>query len=305
MSLVLRTHEDRFANLPDFYWEPSYFEDLDGFDGLRVAYLDEGPVEAAQTFLCLHGEPTWGFLYRKMIPPLLAIGARVVVPDLLGFGRSDKPADDSFYTFKGHRDTLLALIRRLDLHNITLVVHDWGGLLGLTLPVDPDMQARITRLIVTNTAIALGEPLGPGFEVWRAFAESTDDMAVGALLQRAQPGLTAAEAAAYDAPFEDARFKAGVRMFPKLVMTEPGMAGVPTSRKAAQFWRDDWRGPTFMACGALDPVFPPDHMRALATQIHGCPPPLVIADAGHFVQERGATIATAALEHFNRQGEHP
>jgi haloalkane dehalogenase len=300
MTQVLRTSEDRFNGLPDFGWEPKYVDDLDGFDGLRVAYLDEGPAEADHTFLCLHGEPTWGFLYRKMIPPFLAAGARVVVPDLLGFGRSDKPVDDTFYTFDRHRDTLLALIRRLDLRGITLVVQDWGGLLGLTLPVDADARTRITRLIVMNTTIAVGDPLGPGFEAWRTFAESTDDLAVGALLQRAQPGLTAAEAAAYDAPFEDVRFKAGVRTFPKLVMTQPGMVGVQTSRRAAQFWRDDWRGPTFMACGAMDPVFPPDHMRALATRINGCPPPLVIADAGHFVQERGDTIAAAALEHFDR-----
>ena len=300
MTEVLRTSEDRFNDLPDFGWEPRYVEDLDGADGLRVAYLDEGPVDAEHTFLCLHGQPTWGFLYRKMIPPFLATGARVVVPDLLGFGRSDKPVDDGFYTFDRHRDTVLAWVRRLDLRAITLVVQDWGGLLGLTLPVDADMQARITRLIVMNTAIAVGESLGPGFEAWRTFAGSTDDLAVGALLQRAQPGMTAAEAAAYDAPFEDVRFKAGVRMFPKLVMTEPGMPGVQTSRRAAQFWRDDWQGPTFMACGALDPVFPPDRMRALATQINGCPPPLVIADAGHFVQERGDIVAAAALEYFSR-----
>ncbi len=305
MTQVLRTSEERFNDLPDFGWEPHYVDDLDGFDGLRVAYLDEGPTDAAHTFLCLHGEPTWGFLYRTMIPPFLASGARVVVPDFLGFGRSDKPADDAFYTFDRHRDTLLALIRRLDLRTITLVVQDWGGLLGLTLPVDADTRTRIARLIVMNTAIAVGESLGPGFEAWRTFAGSTDDLAPGALLQRAQPGLTAAEAAAYDAPFEDVRFKAGVRMFPKLVMTEPGMGGVETSRRAAQFWRDDWQGPTFMACGALDPVFDPDHMRRLATQINGCPPPLVIADAGHFVQERGDIVAAAALKHFNGPGEHP
>jgi len=301
MTQVMRTSEDRFADLPDFGWQPRYVEDLDGLRGLRVAYLDEGPADAAHTFLCLHGEPTWGFLYRKMIPPFLATGARVVVPDFLGFGRSDKPIDDAFYTFHRHRDTLLALIRRLDLHAVTLVVQDWGGLLGLTLPVDANMRGRITRLIVMDTAIAVGESLGEGFDNWRMFSSMTEDMPAGQLLSQSEPYLTAAEAAAYDAPFEDARFKAGVRMFPKLVMTEPGMGGVETSRQAAKFWRDDWQGPTFMACGATDPVFPPDHMRALAAQINGCPPPLVIPDAGHFVQERGDIVAAAALEHFNGQ----
>jgi pimeloyl-ACP methyl ester carboxylesterase len=277
---------------------PHYLDDLDGFTGLRIAYLDEGPADAEHTFLCLHGQPTWGFLYRKMIPPFLATGARVVVPDLLGFGRSDKPVDDAFYTFDRHRDMIIGLIRRLDLRNITLVVQDWGGLLGLTLPADPDMRDRIARLIVMNTTIAVGEPAGPGFEAWRAYAGSTPDMAVGRLLARSHPSLTPAEAAAYDAPFVDVRFKAGVRTFPNLVMTEPGMPGVEVSRQAARFWREEWQGPTFMACGALDPVFPPEHMRDLAARINGCPPPLVIDDAGHFTQERGDIIAAAALDHF-------
>lgn len=298
MTEALRTAEEGFTDLPDFPYTPNYVDDLNSLTGLRVAYVDDGRTDAEHTFLCLHGQPTWGFLYRKMIPPFLASGARVVVPDLLGFGRSDKPVSEEFYTFDHHRDTIIGLVRRLDLRNITLVVQDWGGLLGLTLPVDPDMRERISRLIVMNTAIAVGKSLGPGFDAWRAYSGSQHDLAIGKLLTRSQPGLTAAEAAAYDAPFEDARFKAGVRMFPRLVMTEPGMAGVETSRNAARFWREDWQGPTFMACGALDPVFPPDHMRALAGQINGCPRPLMIEDAGHFVQERGDLVAAAALEYF-------
>lgn len=298
MITAVRTADDRFHDLPGFGYTPKYLDNPADLAGLRLAYIDEGPSDAEHTFLCLHGQPTWGFLYRKMIPPFLATGARVVVPDLLGFGRSDKPVEDAFYTFDRHRNTIIDVIRRLDLHNITLVVQDWGGLLGLTLPVDADMRARIARLIVMNTAIAVGESLGAGFDAWRAYSASTPDMAIGKLLLRSQPGLTAEEAAAYDAPFEDAGFKAGVRTFPKLVMTEPEMQGVQTSRRAAQFWRDEWQGPTFMACGALDPVFDPDHMRALATQIRGCPPPLVVADTGHFCQERGDVIAAAALDHF-------
>lgn len=124
MIPALRTAEERFADLPDFAYAPRYLDDLDGLTGLRVAYLDEGPADAEHTFLCLHGQPTWGFLYRKMIPPFLATGARVVVPDLLGFGRSDKPVDEQFYSFDRHRDTIIGLVRRLGLHNITLVVQD-------------------------------------------------------------------------------------------------------------------------------------------------------------------------------------
>ena len=179
MAQFVRTADERFTSLPDFDYAPSYLDNLDGLTGLRVGYLDEGPADAERTFLCLHGQPTWGFLYRKMIPPFLATGTRVVLPDLLGFGRSDKPVEESFYTFDRHRDTIIGLIRRLDLHNITLVVRDWGGLLGLTLPVDADMRPRIARLIVMNTAIAVGDSLGPGFDAWRTFSGSQHDLAIG------------------------------------------------------------------------------------------------------------------------------
>jgi haloalkane dehalogenase len=156
---ALRTPEERFLNLPGFPYAPSYVDDLRGFEGLRAAYVDEGPRGAKHTFLCLHGEPTWGYLYRKMMPVFLQSGARVVAPDFFGFGRSDKPVNDADYTFHFHRDYLVRLIERLDLRNITLVVQDWGGLLGLTLPVDAGMRPRIDRLIAMNTGIAVGEPV--------------------------------------------------------------------------------------------------------------------------------------------------
>jgi len=297
---ALRTPPDRFATLPDFPYTPTYIDDLAGYPGLRAAVIDEGPRDAKQIFLCLHGQPTWSFLYRKMIPVFLASNARVVAPDFFGFGRSDKPIEQSAYSFHFHRTYLLQLIKRLDLTNITLVVQDWGGLLGLTLPVDPSMQGRISRLIVMNTDIATGSGGTPGFLAWRAFCASKPDMAVGALMKRGTPILTDAEAAAYDAPFPDIHYKAGVRAFPELVMTDPHMQGVPESRAALEFWRTEWSGPSFMAYGAKDPVFTPEHMEALRAQIHGCPPALVIAEGGHFVQEWGAEIGTAALASFER-----
>jgi pimeloyl-ACP methyl ester carboxylesterase len=260
--------------------------------------VDEGPHDAAHTFLCLHGEPTWGYLYRKMIPVFLRSGARVVAPDFFGFGRSDKPAGDGDYSFRFHRDYLLRLIERLDIENITLVVQDWGGLLGLTLPVDAAARSRIDRLIVMNTTIAVGQPPTEGFKAWRAFAASQPDLAVGALMKRAVPTLSPQEVAAYDAPFADVRHKAGVRAFPTLVMTDPDMSGAAESRAAAAFWANDWTGRAFMAYGAADPVFPPAHMEALRGQIRGCPPAMVIPEAGHFVQEWGEAIARNALAAF-------
>ena len=290
----LRTPDERFAGLPGFPFAPRYVE-LAG--GLRMHYLDEGPAEAAQVFLCLHGQPTWSYLYRRMIPVFLAAGARVVAPDLFGFGRSDKPDDDAWYTFKSHRDSLVAFVERLDLRAITLVCQDWGGILGLTLPME--MPARFTRLLVMNTALGTGDaPLGEGFLAWRAWSNKNPDMDVAKLMQRACPHLAAAEAAAYAAPYPDARFKAGVRRFPNLVPDRPDADGAALSRRARDWWRDDWRGATFMAVGATDPVLGPPVMKALQPLIRGCPEPWIHPQAGHFAQEWGEEIARAALASF-------
>jgi haloalkane dehalogenase/tRNA(adenine34) deaminase len=291
---ALRTPDERFAGLPGFPFAPHY---VHAAPDLRMHYLDEGPRAAAHTFLCLHGQPTWSYLYRRMIPAFVAAGARVVAPDLYGFGRSDKPADEAWYTFTRHRDALAAFIERLDLRSITLVCQDWGGILGLTLPMD--MPQRFARLLVMNTALGTGdEPLGAGFLAWRAWSNKNPDMDVAKLLQRACPHLTDAEAAAYAAPYPDASFKAGVRRFPNLVPDRPDADGAALSRRARDWLQKEWRGPTFMAIGATDPVLGPPVMRALARVIRGCPEPYVHPQAGHFVQEWGEEVAARALQAF-------
>jgi pimeloyl-ACP methyl ester carboxylesterase len=293
MSEILTTPPERFADLPGFPWRARVCDDLPGYSGLAMSYLDEGPA-SAPVFLCLHGQPTWSYLYRRMIPHFLAAGGRVVAPDYYGFGRSDKPTDDAVYTFDFHRDSLLAFVRALDLKDVTLVVQDWGGLLGLTLPME--MAERFGRLIVMNTALPTGDvPLSKGFLDWRAFSNSHPDMAIGKLMARTCPHLTPAEAAAYDAPYPDARFKAGVRQFPKLVPEFPDSGGAAIGRAARDFWRNDWRGKSVMAIGMTDPVLGPPVMRALYRDIRVCPPPLEFAEAGHFVQEWGDKVAPAAL----------
>lgn len=298
MIRALRTPEEAFADVPDFAFPVRYIEDVSGYEGLRGAYIDVGPADAARTFLCLHGEPSWSFLYRKMIPVFLETGARVVAPDLLGFGRSDKPVDEASYTFDFHRDWLLALVERLDLTNITLVVQDWGGLLGLTLPADPGFAARIERLIVMNTALAVGASPGPGFEAWKSYALATHDLPVGDIIARGTPHLTAAEKAAYDAPYPDARYKAGARIFPALVPVGPDMPGAAISRTARDWWSNEWTGKSFMAIGDADPVLGPPAMHALRRVIRGCPEPMMIAGGGHFLQEWGEPIARAARQSF-------
>ncbi|NNC72191.1 MAG: alpha/beta fold hydrolase, partial [Sphingomonadaceae bacterium] len=256
-----------------------------------------GPEDAERVFLCLHGEPSWSFLYRKMIPYFLDSGARVVAPDFFGFGRSDKPTEGDTYTFDFHRDYILALVRRLDLKNITLVVQDWGGLIGLTLPVDDDFRPRLARLIVMNTAIGVGESPGAGFDGWKAFAASMPDLPIGDLIARGTPHLTETEKAAYDAPFPSADYKMGARRFPELVPVSPEMDGVETGKQAVAFWRG-FEGDSFMAIGDADPVLGPTQMAALRETINGCPDPLTIDGGGHFVQEWGDQIAPAALKHF-------
>jgi pimeloyl-ACP methyl ester carboxylesterase len=293
MMEILQTPTERFANLPGFPWAAHGQPDLAGFSGLTMSYLDEGP-SSAPVFLCLHGEPTWSYLFRRMIPHFLADGGRVVAPDFFGFGRSDKPADDGVYTFDFHRNSLLAFIGALDLKNITLVVQDWGGLLGLTLPME--MPERFRRLFVMNTALPTGDvPLTKGFIDWRAYVLKNPDLAAAKLLTRTCPHLTPAEAAAYDAPFPDARYKGGARRFPQLVPEFADSDGAAIGRAAREFWRHEWHGQSVMAIGMTDPVLGPPVMRALQRDIRGCPPPLEFAEAGHFVQEWGDKVAPAAL----------
>ncbi len=288
---VLRTPDERFVDLPGWPFEARYLMQGD----LRMHVVDEGPRDAAVTALCLHGQPTWSYLYRKMLPAFTAAGLRVVAPDFFGFGRSDKPVDDGWYTFDRHRASIVTLIESLDLRNILLVCQDWGGLIGLTVP--QDMPDRFTRLLVMNTGLGTGT-VTEGFLQWRAYCNSQPDLAVGRLMKRGCPILSDAEAAAYDAPFPDARHKAGVRAFPNLVPDRDDAPGAAISRDAATFWSQRWQGPSFMAIGMADPVLGPAAMRPLHARIRSCPPPLEMAEAGHFVQEWGGPVATAALKSF-------
>jgi haloalkane dehalogenase len=288
----VRTPEARFSDLPGYPFAPHY---LDHANGLRMHYLDEGGGDAV--FLCLHGQPSWSYLYRKMLPVFAEVG-RVIAPDLFGFGKSDKPTDQSVFTFDFHRQSLVDLIGTLDLSNITLVCQDWGGLLGLTIP--HTMADRFKRLIIMNTGFATGEvPLGDGFKAWQLFNRSQPDLDVAALMKRGTSVLSDAEAAAYGAPFPDICYKAGVRQFPELVPGDPEAPGAKMSQDARDWWRDTWTGQSFMAIGAADPVITPKAMHYVHSLIRGCPPPLVIEEAGHFVQEWGEPIARAALASFD------
>ena len=294
---ALRTPENRFADLPSYPWAPHHLSDLPALAGLRLHYLDEGPRDAPRTWLCLHGNPAWSYLYRKMIPVFLAAGDRVVAPDLPGFGKSDKPKRESAHRFVWHRDVLLQLVERLDLRNVVLVVQDWGGLLGLTLPMAA--PERYAGLLVMNTMLATGdEPLSPGFLAWRDMCASRPEYSVARLFMRGNPHLSAEECAAYDAPFPDRGHRAALRAFPAAVPQHAGDEGAALSREARAFWRERWAGQSLMVVGAQDPVLGPPVMQRLRADIRGCPEPLVLADAGHFVQEHGEPVAQRAVGYF-------
>ncbi len=294
----LRTPDQHFSDLPGYSFAPRYVETLHGYEGLRMHYIDEGALDAPVA-LCLHGQPTWSYLYRKMIPSFVAGGMRVIAPDLFGFGRSDKPIDEAVYTIGFHRNALMRLVEELNLRDITLVCQDWGGLLGLTMPMD--MPGRFTRLIVMNTGLGTGDqPLGEGFLAWRAFNNRSPDMDIAALMRRSVPGIGDAEAQAYAAPFPDVRYKAGVRRFPNLVPDRPDADGTELSRRARSWWKAEWLGKSFMAIGMQDPVLGPPAMKALHRVIRNCPPPMELADAGHFVQEAGSIIVDRALNSFSK-----
>ena len=292
---ALTTPADRFDALPGFPWRTRRWSD-DATCGLTLAYLDEGPADADRVLLCLHGNPSWAYLYRKMVPVLLASGARVLAPDLIGFGRSDKPVLESDHSFDFHRTSLLRFIEALDLRRIALVVQDWGGLFGLTLPME--MPERFERVLLMNTAFGIGQ-VTDGFRAWRAFSNSRPDLDVGALFRRSEPTLSAGEIAAYDAPFPDARYKAALRAFPNLVPDGVDAPGAAVSRAAQTWFRTAWRGASFMAIGMKDPVMGEPAMLALQRSILGCPEPMRVQEGGHFVQEHGAAIAAAALAHWD------
>ena len=296
---ALRTPAARFDSLPGYPWRPHFVQDLPSLGGLRMHYLDEGGAGAPRTWLCLHGNPAWSFLYRNMIPVFLDAGDRVIAPDLVGFGKSDKPKKEGSHSFSWHRQVLLEFIERLDLSNIVLVVQDWGGLLGLTLPMEAPERYR--GLLVMNTALGTGDvPLSPGFLAWREMNAKNPEFDIARLFARANPQLTAQECAAYSAPFLDGGHRAALRAFPPMVPDSPDADGAAISCQARDFLARDWTGQTLMAIGAQDPVLGPPVMKSLQQLIRGCPEPMLLEQAGHFVPEQGEPIARTAVGYFRR-----
>jgi haloalkane dehalogenase len=276
VSEVFRTPEECFASLPDYPWEPRYRD----WDGLRLAHLDEGEGEP---IVLLHGEPTWSYLWRKVIPPLLEARHRCVAPDLPGFGRSDKPTAIDWYSYDRHTDAVADLFQALDLRGATLVLHDWGGPIGLR--VAAENPERIARLVVMDTGFFTGhQRMSEAWLTFRDFVARTEDLPISLLVRRAckaDPGDEVA--AAYDAPFPTPESKAGARAFPAILPTEPDAPGA----EAGQRTLDALRGaspPALLLWADSDPVLPPEVGRQVSAAV-GWPEPEPIADASHFLQE--------------------
>jgi haloalkane dehalogenase len=250
---AVRTPEERFTGLSGWSWEPSYTEVAADGDRVRMAYIDEGPREG-RVALLLHGEPSWSYLYRHMIPPLLDAGMRVIAPDLIGFGRSDKPSEVEDYTYDRHMQWLAGLVvEHLDLQGIILFCQDWGGLLGLRLLAEH--PERFAGVVASNTMLPTGDhDPGAGFLAWREYSQSTADLPIGKIVNGGtHRDLSEAEVAAYDAPFPDASFKAGARQFPTLVPISPDDPAAPANRAAWEVLKGFER-PFVCAFGDSDPV---------------------------------------------------
>jgi len=289
---AVRTPDERFVNLPGYDFALNYVD----IDGLRMHYVDEGPADADPVLL-LHGEPSWSYLYRKMIPPLVAAGHRVIAPDLIGFGKSDKPTSQSDYSYAGHVDWMRQFIESLDLRDITLFCQDWGSLIGLR--VAAENEARFSRIALGNGGLPTGDHGAPrAFRIWRAFAIWSPWFPIGRIIQSATTTELSKEVvAAYDAPFPSAKYKAGTRAFPKLVPTTPDDPASEANRRAWEVFKQ-WEKPFLTTFSNRDPITRP-MMKPFQELVPGAKnrEHVTIRNAGHFLQEdKGEELAEVLLK---------
>ena len=298
---VLRTPDERFDGLPDFPYEPHYLMVPDGEGGrLRIHYVDEGPKDA-EPVLMMHGEPSWSFLYRKMIPIFLQAGYRAVAPDLVGFGRSDKPADRSDYTYNRHVEWMQAWLEQVDLKRITLVCQDWGGLIGLRLlAAHPE---RFARAVVANTGLPTGDfPISEAFLQWRKFSVEVPEFNVGAIVNMGTlSDLPEEILRAYNAPFPDETYKEGARIFPSLVPIAPDDPAAPANRQAWEVL-SRFEKPFLTAFSDGDPITRGGE-QIFQKRVPGAQgqPHTIIQGGGHFLQEdRGEEFARVVKDFMTK-----
>jgi haloalkane dehalogenase len=289
-----RTPDERFESLPGFPWQPHYRE----WEGLRLAHIDEGEGRPVVFF---HGEPTWSYLWRKVIPPVLDAGFRCIAPDYPGFGRSDKPTEFDWYSYDRHVEAMQAFAEELDLRDAVAVVHDWGGPIGLRLVVDN--PERFSAMVIMDTGLFTGEqPMSEAWQTFRGFVEKTEDLPISMLVAGATArGLDDAVVAAYDAPFPAPEAKAGARAFPLMLPTSPEMPGAAEGKRVLEALAADAR-PKLHLWADSDPIIPAKVGARFAERINADPPE-VIENASHFLQEdAGEEIGTRIASWLKEPG---
>jgi len=287
---AFRTPDEAFAALPDYPFSPHWLD----YDGLRMHHLDEG---AGKPVLLLHGEPTWSFLWRRLVPRLAAAGRRALAPDLIGFGRSDKPEAVSWHSYETHVEAVTRLVLELDLRDATFVVHDWGGPIGLRVAVEN--EERVERLVILDTGVAAGQ--APS-EAWLRFRDAVRHVGgaldIGRLVAAGTArGLDDDVRAAYDAPFPTPGSKTGPLAFPELVPTEPEHPSAAPMNRVRDALRA-WEKPALVVWGADDAVLPPSVAERFVDLIPGATGPELIANASHFLQEDAPDELAAAILRF-------
>jgi len=294
---ILRTPDQRFQNLSDYEFEPHYLD----IDEMRMHYVDEGPADAPPVLL-MHGEPSWSYLYRYMIPPIVSAGLRAIAPDLIGFGKSDKPAAQGDYSYEAHVAWMLQFLEKLNLRNITLVCQDWGSLIGLRLAAENG--DRFDRIVLANGGLPTGDQVMPRvFRIWQAFARFSPWFPIGRIVQSGTvstlpPDVTAA----YDSPFPNSTYKAGARAFPKLVPTTPDDPAASANRAAWEVIRK-WQKPFLTAFSNRDPITRGAD-QAFLELVPGAKdqPHTTIRNAGHFLQEdKGPELAKVVIDFVSGQ----
>ena len=294
---ILRTPDQRFQNLSDYEFEPHYLD----IDEMRMHYVDEGPADAPPVLL-MHGEPSWSYLYRHMIPPIASAGLRAIAPDLIGFGKSDKPAAQSDYSYEMHVAWMLEFLERVNLKNITLVCQDWGSLIGLRLAAEN--EERFDRIVLANGGLPTGDQVMPRvFRIWRAFARFSPWFPIGRIVQSGTVSTLRPDViAAYDAPFPNSTYKAGARAFPKLVPTTPDDPAASANRAAWEFF-SKWQKPFLTAFSNRDPITRGAD-QAFLELVPGAKdqPHTTIRNAGHFLQEdKGPELAKVVVDFVSDQ----
>ena len=294
---ILRTPDQRFQNLSDYQFEPHYLD----IDEMRMHYVDEGPADARPVLL-MHGEPSWSYLYRHMIPPIASAGLRAIAPDLIGFGKSDKPAAQSNYSYEMHVAWMLQFLEELNLRNITLVCQDWGSLIGLRLAAENG--DRFDRIVLANGGLPTGDQVMPRvFRIWRAFARFSPWFPIGRIVQSGSVSTLRPDViAAYDAPFPNSTYKAGARAFPKLVPTTPDDPAASANRAAWEVF-NKWQKPFLTAFSNRDPITRGAD-QAFLELVPGAKdqPHTTIRNAGHFLQEdKGPELAKVVIDFVSDQ----